>query len=128
MENQANGGCVSQKESFLDYPFLVLDTRKTSEIDTSKIISDTCLDDFVSLQLILFDKFQPKIVITTKDLNRTLESKINSSMWYHLCFYILHPAYKLYVHTLWIYCVSGDQEFMKLNIFKILYDTIFIKR
>ena len=80
MENQANGGCVSQKESSLDYPFLVLDTRKTSEIDTSKIISDTCLDDFVSLQLILFDKFQPKIVITTKDLNRTLESKINSSL------------------------------------------------
>ena len=68
MENQANGGCVSQKEGSLDYPFLVLDTRKTSEIDTSKIISDTCLDDFVSLQLILFDKFQPKIVITSSNL------------------------------------------------------------
>ena len=29
-ENQANGGCVLQRENFLDYHFLVQDTRNTS--------------------------------------------------------------------------------------------------
>ena len=68
-ENQANGGCVLQRENFLDYHFLVQDTRKNyiqksilQKSYPTHVLTFSrrhCLD-FVLLQLILFDPISAK--------------------------------------------------------------------